>query len=104
MNLVNCSDNYGDYELDFYLENLSESVISISTPVIRINGVEADGYLWSTLRPGTRSNCAVYLYADGVDSLEQIEEISVDLLIEYMDGFEVTESRTETITFNPNEF
>ena len=104
MNLVNCADNYGDYELDFYLENLSESVISISTPVIRINGVEADGYLWTTLRPDTRSNCEVYLYADGVDTLEQIEEISMDLLIEYMDGFEILESRTETITFNPNEF
>jgi hypothetical protein len=104
LNLINCADNFGDYELDFYIENLSESVISISTPVISINGVEADGYLWSTLRPGTRSLCDVYMYADGVETLEQIEEISMDLLIEYMDGYEILESRTETITFNPNEF
>ena len=103
-NLVNCSDNYGNYELDFYVENLSQSVISISTPVIRINGIQSDGYLWTTLRPGTRSNCELYLYADGVDALEEVEEISMDLLIEYVDGYEITASRTETITFNPNEY
>ena len=103
-NLVNCSDNYGNYELDFYMENLSQSVISISTPVIYINGVQSDGYLWTTLRPGTRSNCEIYLYADGVDTLEEIEEISMEVLIEYVDGYEITDSRTETITFNPNEY
>ena len=103
-NLVNCSDNYGNYELDFYVEHLSQSVISISTPVIRINGIQSDGYLWTTLRPGTRSNCEIYLYADGVDTLEEIEEISMEVLIEYVDGYEITASRTETITFNPNEY
>ena len=104
LNLVNCWDNYGNYELDFHMENLSQSVISLSTPVIHINGAQSDGYLWTTLRPGTRSNCEIYLYADGVDTLEEIEEVSMDLLIEYIDGFEVLDSRTESITFNPNEY
>ena len=99
--LVSYGDNGGNYDLQFYMENLSEDTLSVSTESIRVNGEVADGYLWDTLRSGTRSRSEVFVSVPGLDDLGEIEDITLDLLIEHTDGYEITHTRTETVTFVP---
>ena len=101
LRLVSYGDNSGNYELRFFMENLSQETVSISTTAIRINGEETDGYLWDTLRAGTCSQSEIYLSIPGIEDLSEINEITLDLLIERMDGYEIIDSRTETVTFVP---
>jgi len=100
--LVSYGDNGGNYDLQFYMENLSGDTVAVSTESIRVNGEETDGFLWETLRSNTRSRSEVFVSIPGIDHLDEIEEITFDLLIEHMDGYEITDSRTETILFTPN--
>lgn len=97
--LVSYGDNGGNYDLQFYMENWSEDTVSISTETIRINGEETDGYLWNTLRSDTCSRSEAFVSIPGTDHLEEIREITLDLLIEHVDIYEVTDSRTQTVTF-----
>ena len=96
--------NYGDIgdnaiELCVYMENLSEETVSVYSQAILINGEETDGYLWNTLLPDTRSNRELYLYETGIDSLDQLKEITFQLVIEHVEHYEILSSRTETVTF-----
>ena len=97
LRLVSFTDYTGECEIQLYMENLSENTVSISTPAIYLNGNLTSDFLWETLRSDTRSLMSVYLYGEA----EPIEEITLELLIEYLDGYEIIESRTETITFAP---
>lgn len=99
--LVSCSDNSGNMELQFYMENLSENSLSISVPAFYINGDESGDYFWVTLREGTRSLLEAYVGNSGTVQLQDVEEITMELLIEHLDGLEVTDSHTEIITFVP---
>lgn len=101
LRLTSAADDYGDVELQFYLENFSEDTVSISTSGIYINGKIADGYLWETLRPDTCVASTIYTGTERITELAQIEEITLELLIEHLDGYEPMDSRTETITFTP---
>ena len=100
--LVSTSIDSGMYELKFYIENLSEDTLSLSSSAIRVNGETEETYLWNQLRPDTRMVTTWDLYDKAFADLAQVYDISFDLLIEHIDGYEILESRTETIAFAPN--
>ena len=100
--LVSYGDSGGNYDLQFYLENLSEDTVSVSAESIRVNGEETDGFLWTTLRSGTCARGEVFVSIPGINDLNGIEEITIDLLIEHMDVYHITDFRTETVTFVPS--
>ena len=57
------------------------------------------------MRPGTRAVDDVYIYEleeMNIEQLSQLEEITMALKVEYMDGWEVLESHSEAVTFDPN--
>lgn len=94
---------YGnDCELLLHMENLSDQTIGVSVPEAAINGKPVDGSFWTMLRPGTKALATVYLYDGENVSLDQFEEISLDLNIEYMKDWYVDTTRNTNITFNPN--
>lgn len=99
-------DGYGDGQIEMHMENLSGSNASVYVEGIWINGQEVWGSLWSTLRPDTRAVSSLYLYELeelDITQWEQISEITLELYVEYMDGWDIIESTSEAITFNPNE-
>ena len=100
--LVSYGDNGGNYDLQFYMENLCDDTVAVSTESIRVNGEETDGFLWEVLRSGTCCRSEVFVSVPGIDNLDEVEEITFDLLIEYMDVYNITDSRTETVTFTPD--
>lgn len=101
LRLTSAADDYGAVELRLYMENLSEDTVSISTTGVYINGEMADGYVWENLRPDTCVAPTIYTGTEGITELAQIEEITLELRIEHLDGYEPIDSRTEIITFTP---
>lgn len=100
--LVSTAIYSSDCELRLYLENLSGQTLGVSVPESAINGKPVEGSFWSILRPDTKLLTSVYLYDSEDVSLDQIQEISMNLNLEYMeDGF-VDSTRITNITFNPN--
>ena len=94
---------YGnDCELLLHMENLTDQTIGVSVPEAAINGKPVDGSFWTMLRPGTKALTTMYLYDGENVSLDQFEEISLDLNIEYMKDWYVDTTRNTNITFNPN--
>ena len=99
--LVSCIDNSGNIAMRFYMENLSGEDLSISTPLFCINGEETGDYFWVTLRGGTRSVFDAYVGNSDTVQLQDVEEITMELLIEYLEGYEIVRSRSAVITFAP---
>jgi len=101
-------NEYGECELDLYMENLSGSVASVYSGQVFVNGEEVSGYIWEELRPDTRAvnSGVIYELDERVDlditDLAQIKEITIDLYVEYMDGLDIVESHSESITFEPS--
>jgi len=96
-----------DCEMDLYLENLSGNSVNVYCEQIWVNGTELATYYWNTLRANTRSVDALYIYDYewedlDISQLEQINEITMVLYIEYQDGWDILESHSEKITFAPN--
>lgn len=94
----------GECELDLYVENLSGSTVNVYSGDIWVNGEQVHGYYWKALRPDTRAMDSAYIY--GLDDLEieelaQIDEITVDLYVDYMDALSVVHTVSEKITFEP---
>jgi hypothetical protein len=58
-------------------------------------------YFWETLRGGTRSVFEAYVGNSDTVQLQDVEEITMELLIEYLDGYEIVRSRSAVITFAP---
>ena len=97
LRLVSFHDYSGEGELNLYLENNGVNTLSISIPGITVNGEPVDAYFWDTLRQDTCSITSAYLtYEEG-----PIEEITLELLIEQIDGYDIIDSRKEVITFTP---
>lgn len=100
-------NEYGECELELYTENLSGSSVNIYSGQVWVNGEEVSGYFWKALRPDTRAidSCYIYELDERVDlditELEQIKEMTIDLYVEYMDGLDVVESHSESVTFEP---
>ena len=101
-------DDFGDCELDLYMENLSGSTVNVYSGEIMVNGEAVSGYISKTLRSDTRAADRAYIYelderVDlNIEELSQIEEITIDLYVEYMDGWDITESYSESISFEPS--
>lgn len=99
---------YGDCELDLYIENLSGSTVNIYSGRIWVNGEEVSGYTGKTLRPDTCAFDYGYIYELNergdlnIEEVSQIEEITMELYVEYVDGWDVVESYSEAVTFDPN--
>lgn len=101
-------DDYGDCELDLYMENLSDSTVNVYSGQVWANGEEVSGYISRELRTNTRVADRVYLYELDervdldIEDLSQIQEITIDLYVDYMDGWDIVESISESVTFDPN--
>lgn len=96
-------DSYADGTMKLFAENLSGNMVTISAPNFQINGEEIDVFLWNTLRSDTCSISNTYLYdLDdlGIKELSEIEEISFDLHIEYMEDWYVEQAINETIVID----
>lgn len=94
----------GECALDLYIENLSGSSVNVYSGDIWVNGEQLHGYYWKALRPDTRAVDSAYIYElDDLDieELAQIEEITMDLYVDYMDGLNVVQTISEKITFDP---
>lgn len=98
-------DGSGDCTLHLYAQNHSPSTLSIYSETVWVNGKEVSCFLWNMLRPNTCAVDDTYIYdLDnlGIQSLEEIKEITIALDIELMDDYELLERRTESITFVPD--
>ena len=101
-------DDYGDCQLDLYMENLSGSTVNVYSGEVAVNGEAVSGYISKTLRSDTRAADRAYIYelderADlDIEELSQIKEITIDLYVEYMDGWDIVETYSESITFEPS--
>lgn len=99
-------DDYGDVEIELHMENLSDRDVSVYIEKAWINAEETSCFLWDRLRPDTRAVDSIHLYeleALDIKQWEQIQEITLELTVEYMDGWETLITVNEAITFNPHE-
>ena len=97
--------SYGECDLQFYLENRSDEIVSVSTEGIWINGEEVPGFLWDILRPETRavdSLCIYDLEELEITQLEQINEIYIEYMVEYYQGDQIVDTVYCSALFNPN--
>lgn len=98
--------SYGDCDLHLHLENLSDETVSFSTDGVWINGEEVEGFLWETLRPGTRAVDSIYIY--GLEELDitqfsQITEVYIEYVVECYEGDEIVDTVYCSTLFNPND-
>lgn len=96
--------DYGDGEVELLLENLSGSDAMVTITDIQLNGQPVSGYLGNTLLPETYAIDSIYLY-DLEDlklqSVDQIDSITVSMQLDYMEGWNILQTVNETITFTP---
>lgn len=97
---------YDDCELTLYAENNSGDQVNIYCEQMWINGETVQGYYSKTLRADTRAIDRVYLYEleeMNIEDLSDVEDISLELYVEHMDGWDILESKRETVIFAPNQ-
>lgn len=95
---------YGSGEIGVLVENTSSDEVMVYTTDLYINGQKADGYLSSSLTPGACAVTSVYLSdleALDIQELDQIKEITLELYVDYMDGWELLETNSLSVTFEP---
>lgn len=94
----------GSFDMEVYIENLSESYAYVYTGRALVNGEEVEGGLWRNLRPGTRAvtDANLLLFLED-PAIEDISEITLELYVDYSseDGT-ILETYSESITFDPN--
>lgn len=103
--------SYGDCLISMYIENNTDKLVNLYAEGISVNGEQIDGVMWENLLPNTRAISSVYLFdleGDGITDLEQIEELTMELCIEFADAASMEDwnsvlSRNATITFTPAE-
>ena len=96
---------YGECDLQFYLENLSDAQISVSTTLLQVNGQDAPGFLWDILRPETRAVDSLWIYdleELDITQLEQINEIYIEYMVEYYQNDVIVDATYCSVLFNPN--
>lgn len=100
-------DGYGDCELNLHMQNHSQRTVSVYSDVVRVNGEEASGFIWNMLRPNTYAIDSGHIYEldEGenldIQSLEEMDEITIDLYVDIMDDLEIVETISSSITFEP---
>lgn len=97
--------DYGDCDLYLYMENLAEGNVSVTIDTVRVNGEDVEGFLWETLRPGTRAVDSIYFY--GLENLDitqfsQITDVYLEYTIDTYRGDQIAETVYCTVSFNPN--
>ena len=93
--------NYGSGEIEVFVENTSGDDVMVYTTDVYINDQKADGYLGCSLTPGTCAITGVYLSdleTIEIRELDQIEEVTLELYVDYMDDWELLETNSEAIT------
>ena len=96
---------YGECQLDLYMENFSDRPVNVYSAGAAVNGETVAYSLWSALRSDTRAFTNGYLYelnAMEIEEVSQIEEITLELYVEYLDGSHVAQTISEAVTFAPN--
>lgn len=101
---------YGDCDMTLYLENNTDDLVTLYDTGVYLNDQESIGSLWSALLPQSRAIAHIYLYEmDELDitDLADIQEVFLDLHIEYSDGQDLTnwkhlETVDTDLIFNPN--
>ena len=96
---------YGECQLDLYMENFSDRPVNVFSAGAAVNGETVAYSIWSSLRSDTRAITSGYLYeldALEIEEVSQIEEITLELYIEYLDEGFVAETISEAVTFDPN--
>lgn len=99
-------DGSNDCGLNLFMENLSGNAVNVYCEQAWVNGQEVSASYWNTLRSNTRAVDTLYIYDYAwedldISDLEQIQEITMDLYVEYVDGWDIVESHSESITFEP---
>jgi len=98
--------DYGTSTLTLLLENTSKHEVMVTGENICFNDSLTNGFLWSTLRSQTYSIETLYisdLEELDITAPDQVEKVSIDLLVEYMDGWDILSSTTETIIIDPTQ-
>lgn len=96
---------YGECQMDLYMENFSDRPVNVFSAGAAVNGETVAYSIWGTLRSDTRAITSAYLYelnAMEIEEVSQIEEITLELYVEYLDGSHVAQTISEAITFDPN--
>ena len=96
---------YGECQLDLYMENFSDRPVNVFSAGAAVNGETVAYSIWSSLRSDTRAITSGYLYelnAMEIEEVSQIEEITLELYVEYLDGVHVAQTISEAVTFDPN--
>ena len=96
---------YGECQLDLYMENFSDRPVNVFSAGAAVNGETVAYSMWSSLRSDTRAITSGYLYelnAMEIEEVSQIEEITLELYVEYLDGVHVAQTISEAVTFDPN--
>jgi len=99
--------DYDDCSMILFLENETDRMVCLYDNGITLNGQGSSGVLWSTLLPHTRAIEEIYLYdlaALGIEDVSDMEEMTVELQMEYMTDWYVEESQNVLLTFSPAEF
>jgi len=84
-------DEYGDGQLRFFVENLTDHPVNIGSDMVYLNDQETDGMLWCQLWPNTRSVNAVYLFDLAeykISKTSDIRNITLELYIENAENWE----------------
>ena len=87
-------DNWGDCVLEFYLENTGEEFMLVSDQGIYINDVESGAYLWTGLRPNSRTICQVNVYDEAELKLQDLEDLKTMRMELCIQDSEVWDSET----------
>lgn len=103
--------SYGDCILSLRIENDNDKLVCLYTEGISVNGKQVDGGMWVELLPDTYAVRSVYLFDlddSGITGLEQIEELTLELCVDFadaasMENWDSVLSRNVTITFVPAE-
>lgn len=90
--LKSVDNRYDDcYTMTLYLENTTEETVTFSDNGIFLNGEETDGMLWNILPPNTRRVDRIYSYdleQWGITDLSQIQDVAMELRIEFMEDMD----------------
>ena len=87
-------DGYGNIAITFFLENLSEQVVSVQADGLYINDQWHDAFFWVRLLPDTRCVEQTYLYdlnELGIESIADMKSVRMDMIVQNEETWEAVE-------------
>ena len=97
---------YGDGNLQLYMENLSAENLGVTIDGIWINGEAVSGFMWDMLRPETRAVDTMYFYdleELEITELSQITDIYMEYTVETYEEDMIVDTSYHAVSFNPND-